>query len=278
VIGLAIEPIFGAYTAPTGWLPGRSSLKRDTGKENIDLAIGEWDNTHWTRRPFKVSGGLTLELCPGRLAEFVDLFSFRNAPNLKSATLLEQQGTGFVKAHTGVTVATCTIRCDVGGDLRAELDCRAQNSGPGAPAAPNFLGVPDPYVFEELVITRDEAEIEYCRGIEISIDHTLRDDKFGSDGTFMVRGIPSRRRRLEIRPQFDFEDPWWYTADNAGTEFALDLTWTRAGVTFGLNFPRCIVRLADPEQPEIESETMLSPTILPLRVVGAEAAMAMSVG
>lgn len=267
-LGLGIESVFGTAVAATQWVPGRSTIKRNPGLEVADLAIGEYDERIFTRRPFKASGGLSLELCPGRCAEIIDLFEMLSSPNLNTATVYEQHAADFIKKHTSVAIASGTFRCESGGDLMLDADCRAQNSGAGVAQTPNFTSLPAPFTFEELAFTVDSGAVDYLTGIEIAIDQVVRDDKYGSDGTYLVRGFPSRRRRIVVRPTFDFEDDAWYGYADDETEIELNFLWTRSTLTFEINFPRCIVTIADPDQPEIESETVLTPEIIPLLEYG----------
>jgi hypothetical protein len=234
--------------APSIWVPGKSTLKRSPGVRELDNTIGEWDEARVTTEPTKVKGGLSLEVAPGREAILIAMLTRKTRRTMNSATVTEALGDVDGFATAGVTVNTATMKCAKGEDLMVDFDCIGRSRARVAPAIPNFNAPPAPYVFEELLAMVRGGNEYHLETVELGIDHQCKDDKYGSDGTGLLREVPTDGRKISLKLDHQYEHPDLWDAAMARQWITAVMRFTRADNYFTWTFPACIIMEGDIEE------------------------------
>ena len=249
-VGIGIETSFGVAAMPTAWIPGKSSLKKSPGIRDLDTPVNEWDVTRVTSEPTKVKGSLNLEIAPGREALLLSLLTRATRRTMTSCSVYDVLGDQDAFANYGVCVNTCGIKTAVGEDLLADLDVIGRERVRVAIPTPNFNVPPAPYVFEEMLVSVQGSYEYHLEDIEISVDHKLKDDKYGSDCTGLLREIPSDGRVISVKLKHAYEHPELWDAAMSRTPLTASLLFTRGAAYFGIAFPYLLITEGDVEENE----------------------------
>lgn len=238
-IGLGLESVYGVAVAPTIFVPGTSSLKKPTGRVVLESPIGEWEESRMTQRPTKVEGTLELEVGPGRTELLRTWLGRRDRRTMRSATVIDTYGdqTGFVSA--GVAAKSATMKVASGEDLMISVDCLGRTRVRTTPVVPTYPDLAAPYVFEEMIATIAGGPEYHLSEVEVAWDWQVQDDKFRSDGTGLLREVPTDGQSVIITLQHDFEHADLWDQAMSGVQVGLSLVFTRGSRVMSLVMPRC---------------------------------------
>lgn len=267
-IGIGIEAEFGTHVAPTVWIPGTSTLKTKPGFTELDNPVGVRGETRVGLGPEEHSGGLTLEVAPGAptttllsLLDFVD----GSTTHLKSASVYEMLGPTDGWLSSGLCANKFTLNIAKGENVTAELDCFAQQrrrfalvAGLVIPTIPLTAARPAPFVYKEFVATLDNADEVHLWTAKLEIDHMMKNDEYGSDGTGLVTGYPSDDLRVTVSLDHLYEHPDLHDAAIAGTEIAWELVLQRGTDLLTVTLPRTqIMEGQDPDEDDTKQSLQL---------------------
>ena len=268
-IGLGLEASFGSPVAPTIWLPGTSSLKKPPGIAVLENPVGEWEESRVTRRPTKVEGSLELEIIPGATTILRALLTRKGRRNLNSISVYDNYGDQTAFRNLGITAKSATFKCASGEDLMGSFDCVGRTRDRVTPLIPDF-DLTAPYTYEEMIVTAAGAPEYHLSEVEIGYDFAVVDDKFRSDGTGLLREVPTDGQAVVVTLQHDFEHADLWDLAMAGTELSLTLVFTRLAHVLTWTMPRCIHLEGDVEGNEQPLE------LKPLRSADGTAAVTLT--
>ncbi|MBC7288979.1 MAG: hypothetical protein H5T86_13275 [Armatimonadetes bacterium] len=257
-IGIAIEDTWGqAPATPTiTWVEADGQLKTEREDEPADPALGIYDELHIVPHGSKVTGTLRIKIGPGRESVLVDLLSRVSGSKryLKSATVWENydQENNLAFQSVGVCVNRATLNTEKGGELIAELECIGKQRSLVTWQTMTVAQIPEyAYTFEELLVTFNGQYVVSAQAAQITIDHKLRDDRYGADRTGLLRHLPSQGRSVRIRVPREFDDNTFHTAFENRSEGTLVIDWRRTvGTTtyyLTATMNRVVVLSCDPE-------------------------------
>jgi len=249
-IGIGLESAFGVAVAPSAWLPGKSTLKKSPGIRELENPVGEWDEARVTTEPTKVGGSLSLEVAPGRESILIAMLTRVTRRTMQPVTVYDVLGDQDAFVNAGVCANTVSFKCASGEDLMADVDVIGRTRGRSAIPIPNFNSAPAPYVFEEMLVGVAGAYEYHLEDVEVSVDHKLKDDKYGSDGTGLLREIPTDGRVVTVKLKHAYEHPELWDAAMARQALAATLLFQRGSSYFGISFPYLLITEGDVEDNE----------------------------
>lgn len=239
-IGIGEETRFGEAVPPTTFLAGKSTLKKSAGVRLVDRPVGRRTQSRYTRVPYHVTGGLEIEISPGREQVVKDLLAMRDRRLPKSFTVHDIGADQYGFVNTGVCANTVSFKCAKGEDLMASAECIGRERElTKTPLVVPAMTYPVPYTFEELDIEIYGGSHFDLDDLEFGFGKKLKDDKTGP-GSLLLREIPSDGEELTVKLAHAFEHDELWEAGMSQVEMKVRAVFTRGAASFIVHFPRCI--------------------------------------
>jgi hypothetical protein len=231
-------------------VPGKCTIKCDVGNREVDLAIGEWDESQDAEGVRKADGSLSIQVCPGRedlLLGDTGILTRKDVRHLRSFSAIDTTGDRGAWHYWGLVVDKYTLKGARDESLTLDLDVKGKWGEAGAPMTPNYADLAAAYILQEMELqVAGQQRIEFD-SIEISAEHSLRDDIYGSQ--LYRQDITTKGRKTSVKLDgFRPEDEALEAAYYDRADVALKAVWTRGSSTLTGTIARARVRGYDPER------------------------------
>jgi len=238
---MGLESVYGVPVAPLYWLPGTSTIKTNLGIEDLETPVGEWEESRYSEGDVKVSGGLTLEVSPGREAPLLHLISRATLQTMNSVTLYKVLGSQDCFRTSGLVAKTVHFKLGRGERLSADIDALARLTDRVAAPTPNYDSPPAPYVFKEMVVTLASARQVRIKTVDLGLDFQVADDEFWSDGTGLIASAPTDGWKGTLKLDRAYESAELWDAAWARQEMSCVLRFVRGARWFNLAMARTLI-------------------------------------
>lgn len=238
-IGVGLETVFGtAATAPTDWFAVDGMLDFNRDPRDATPRLGTIDPLDERKGKPRVEGTLRLEVAPGNVATFLAMLTLStDGRHVQSFSVFEylDEENDIAYVSSGCCANKISFEHEPGGDLIAVVDILGRLQAAAEWAEPNPAALPElPYSYDEFTLTGPTGyELESCMKISLAIDHMLRNDHYGADGTGLLRHMPMQGRAIELAADIEMDTADWETARQAGTDIGpVVAQWARSGAGF----------------------------------------------